>query len=70
MFPVKITEWLDFCGFHTEYAFQWLYIENGVVSVQVKRVNSKSYLVMGDGFNERIVGMDNLITFLDGVLNG
>ena len=67
--PVKLTEWLDFCDFHTAYSFQWLYIENGDVSVQVKRLNSKSYLVMGDGFNERIVGMDNLITFLDGVLN-
>jgi hypothetical protein len=66
---VKVTEWLDFCDFHTEYSFQWLHIESGDNSVQVKRLNSKTYLVMGDGFNERIVGMDNLITFLDGVLN-
>ena len=69
MLPVKVTEWLDFCGFHTEYSFHWLHIENGDVSVQVKRLNSKTYLVMGDGFNKRVVGMDNLINFLDGVLN-
>jgi len=64
-----VTAWLEFCGFHTEYAYHWLHVECGEVSVQVKRINSKTYLVMGDGFNKRIVGMDNLISFLDGVLN-
>lgn len=70
MFPAKVTEWVDFCEFHSEYSFQWLYIEHGDVSVQVKRLNSKTYLVMGDSINKRVVGMDNLISFLDGVLNG
>lgn len=67
--PEKVTAWLEFCGFHTEYVYHWLHIEYGEVSVQVKRLNSKTYLVMGDGFNRRVVGMDNLISFLDGVLN-
>ena len=69
MLHAKVSEWLDFCGFHTEYSFQWLHIENGDVSVQVKRLNSETYLVMGDSFSKRVVGMDNLINFLDGVLN-